>query len=324
MSRALGAAFLNHQVEQLEKTVVSNGASGNWRSRRQPGPPLNTYPQVTPKQSKRNLPVPLGMMESSRRDRDFPALSGRPQARERTGARTRHPQESPHVNGRRSSEEKEKTKEKGRDADVVVVDASVLVHALYQVKKWCRDGREEVIIIPLEGMDSQVRYMSLYSFLPRLALNTLDLLKKGTTSLAQRARAASRILEAQVGTNPRIRVQQDDAFILWDKINFDDALEHPEADCNSKHFGNTHSPEWVRRTISCARWEVEHANAPTSPAEANKKGSNLEQSNTNGHPHSEIATKGATSKPKVVLAILSAPPDLSPALQHSQTQLQPS
>lgn len=38
-----------------------------------------------------------------------------------------------------------------KDADVVVVDASVLVHALGRVKKWCREGRGEVIIVPLEG-----------------------------------------------------------------------------------------------------------------------------------------------------------------------------
>jgi hypothetical protein len=38
-----------------------------------------------------------------------------------------------------------------KDADIVVIDASVLVHALYQVKKWCRDGRKEILIVPLEG-----------------------------------------------------------------------------------------------------------------------------------------------------------------------------
>jgi hypothetical protein len=42
--------------------------------------------------------------------------------------------------------------EKEKDADVVVVDASVLVHALHQVKRWCREGREEVVIVPLEGV----------------------------------------------------------------------------------------------------------------------------------------------------------------------------
>ena len=58
------------------------------------------------------------------------------------------------VNGRRRSSEDKGLREREKDADVVVVDASVLVHALYQVKKWCRDGREEVIIIPLEGKRS--------------------------------------------------------------------------------------------------------------------------------------------------------------------------
>jgi hypothetical protein len=163
MSRALGAAFLNHQVEQLEKTVSSNGtASGNWRNRRQQGTPHNSYPQVAsnPKQSKQALPTPGGIMEVNRRDREFPALSGRPQARERNGVRTHthHPQDSSNmvINGRRKSSEDKGTREREKDADVVVVDASVLVHALYQVKKWCRDGREEVIIIPLEGMRSFV------------------------------------------------------------------------------------------------------------------------------------------------------------------------
>ena len=158
MSRALGAAFLNHQVEQLEKTVSNGAASGNWRSRRQLGLPHNTYAPVAPnpKQLKHTSPNPSGMMEVGRRDREFPALSGRPQVRERTGVRNLHAHEpSTHVNGRRrSSEEKEKEKNKDREkyADVIVVDASVLVHALYQLKKWCRDGREEVVIIPLEGM----------------------------------------------------------------------------------------------------------------------------------------------------------------------------
>ena len=75
----------------------------------------------------------------------------------------------------------------------------------------------------------------------------MDLLKKGTSPLAQKARSASRILEAQVGTNPRIRVQSDDAFVLWDKVSFDDATTNP-----------TSCPEWVRRIICCARWEIEN------------------------------------------------------------------
>lgn len=189
MSRALGAAFLNHQVEQLEKTV--GPGSGNWRDHRRTQPRTEMPGKVIRRKDGDGVEIDGGDGRVRRRE------DARPQ----------------------------------KDADIVVVDASVLVHALHHLKKWCRDGREEVVIIPLE------------------ALNTLDLLKKGTSAVAQRARAASRILEAQVGTNRRIRVQRDDAFVLWDSIFADQAPGvNPGA-----------SPEWVRRTICCARWEVEHA-----------------------------------------------------------------
>lgn len=90
-------------------------------------------------------------------------------------------------------------------------------------------------------------------------MNTLDLLKKGTSPLAQRARSASRILEAQVGTNPRIRVQRDDAFVPWDRIEFKDVLPDDDKDkATSQSLHLSGSPEWVRRMICCARWEVDH------------------------------------------------------------------
>jgi hypothetical protein len=92
------------------------------------------------------------------------------------------------------------------------------------------------------------------------ALNTLDLLKKGSTPLAQRARTASRMLESQVGTNTRVRVQQDAAFVLWDQIDFAD--DEPAVPSSSPSTPTSSpSPEWVRRTICCARWEVEHADS---------------------------------------------------------------
>ncbi|KAJ7812322.1 hypothetical protein B0H14DRAFT_3090508 [Mycena olivaceomarginata] len=108
---------------------------------------------------------------------------------------------------------------------------TVLVHALHQVKRWCREGREEVVIVPLE------------------ALNTLDLLKKGTSQLAQRARAASRILEAQ----------RDDAFVPWDRIAQTTPDQRP-------------LPRWVRRTVCCARWEVESTSTATAAAAAHATG----------------------------------------------------
>ncbi|KAG1869152.1 hypothetical protein C8R48DRAFT_597977, partial [Suillus tomentosus] len=163
-------------------------ASGNWRDRRHPQADLgNTNHRGvinhTPKQSP----------SSGNRSAKKSVAEAVPE-REHSEAKVQKP--------RKSSQEARGDK----DADMVVVDASVLVHALHQVKKWCRDGRDEIVIVPL------------------VALNTLDLLKKGTSPLAQRARSASRILEAQVGINPRIRhgVQRDDAFVPWDRIEFKD------------------------------------------------------------------------------------------------------
>ncbi|KAH9475549.1 hypothetical protein JR316_0012664 [Psilocybe cubensis] len=246
MSRALGAAFLSHQVEQLEKTVSSSSA--NWRDRKNPilynsngpGGPKRGSNSPGIKVAQRKIPA------KERKDNEF----------------DRSVNAAPGII-RRSYEEQRKDK----DADVVVVDASVLIHALYQVKKWCREGREEVIIVPLE------------------ALNTLDLLKKGTSSLAQKARTASRILEAQVGTNPRIRVQRDDAFVLWDKISF-----NSEGTESSPTNSNVNScPEWVRRIICCARWETEHPEEELKPVHAEK-----------------------LAPMKVVLAVLSTLPNMSP------------
>ncbi|KAJ7649646.1 hypothetical protein FB45DRAFT_818788 [Roridomyces roridus] len=208
MSRALGAAFLGHQVEQLERSA----GSGNWRSR-----------TPNPQQASR-------------------ANHGRGKAGTTKTVATAEPALL------------------NKDADVVVVDASVLVHAIHQVKKWCRDGCTEIVIVPLE------------------ALNTLDLLKKGTSAVAQRARAASRILEAQVGSNPRIRVQRDDAFAPWDTITFSSLEPSPAAATPEATDGPTpvaaaplpveSAPEWVRRTVCCARWQVENVDSTAASADS--------------------------------------------------------
>ncbi|KAJ7668887.1 hypothetical protein B0H17DRAFT_1209859 [Mycena rosella] len=231
MSRALGAAFLSHQVEQLEKSA----ASGNWRNR--------ATLQSSPKRERGQQPGSNATI----------ATTAKPAPRKKTAGVLVIPRDTPPASVRRSMEDE-------KDADVIVVDASVLVHALHQVKKWCRDGRAEVVIVPLE------------------ALNTLDLLKKGTSALAQRARAASRILEAQVGTNPRIRVQQDDAFVPWDAIPFSAPPPTVPASATSSSPPKSTtipvvpadaSPEWLRRTVCCARWELDAAApAPDASGEA--------------------------------------------------------
>jgi hypothetical protein len=69
------------------------------------------------------------------------------------------------------------------------------------------------------------------------------------------------MLESQVGTNPRVRVQQDSAFVLWDQIDFSDDDDEPSSPSTPTPAPASPSPEWVRRTICCARWEAEHADS---------------------------------------------------------------
>lgn len=66
------------------------------------------------------------------------------------------------------------------------------------------------------------------------------------------------MLEAQVGTNRRIRVQQDDAFVSWEAISFNTNSPNPLMG----------SPEWLRRTICCACWEAGRPEE-TSPGTGN-------------------------------------------------------
>ncbi|KZT30223.1 hypothetical protein NEOLEDRAFT_318632 [Neolentinus lepideus HHB14362 ss-1] len=247
MSRALGAAFLNHQVEQLEKTVTSGPAtnSNNWRERKR-----------SPHEH-----IDRGITPTGRGKRPLVPGAGK------RGGETERPKT-------RDGERWDK------DADIVVVDASVLIHCIGQFKRWCRDDRQEIVIVPLE------------------ALNTLDLLKKGTSPLAQRARAASRILEAQVGVNSRIRVQRDDAFVLWDDITFTgDDQDKDKVSAANTGLG---SPEWVRRTICCARWEVNSSTAAVISGE-----------NNNTLADDKKISDKTLPGPKVILAVVSSPAQLT-------------
>lgn len=132
MSRALGAAFLSHQVEQLEKSVTRGPASGNWRDRRQPQPDPPNHRSTTFTHGAR--PRPPSTQKQTKKDHAD---------RERDQPEHRH----------REKEKPRKSSDSAadKDADLVIVDASVLIHALYHVKKWCREGREEIVIVPLEG-----------------------------------------------------------------------------------------------------------------------------------------------------------------------------
>lgn len=143
MSRALGAAFLNHQVEQLERSVSNGPSSGNWRARR--AGQSNSLTQTPQNPSKRINSPGIKVLNKKQVEESEASRKDRAPNRDRNGVRS-----SPHeYSSRRKSSDEEKDE---KDADIIVVDASVLVHALYQVKKWCRDGRDEIIIVPLEGM----------------------------------------------------------------------------------------------------------------------------------------------------------------------------
>lgn len=115
MSRALGAAFLNHQVEELSKKTLEVGSQRPWERRGSRGGGQRPLP--------RNARQP-------RNDEQKGVIRS---------------------TDREHSSEREDRPAGKKDAGIVVVDASVLVHALGQLKGWCRNNREETIIVPLEG-----------------------------------------------------------------------------------------------------------------------------------------------------------------------------
>ena len=129
MARTLGAAFLNHQVEELSKKTMamdlqkprerrgSRGVGGQRSS------PRNARQQQTDEQR-----------------------------------RVRSP------DGEHSSEREDKTAGK-KDASVIVVDASVLIHALGKLKAWCRHNRGEIIIVPLEGTRNRLNVLLIRSLI---------------------------------------------------------------------------------------------------------------------------------------------------------------
>ncbi|KAB5591197.1 hypothetical protein CTheo_5371 [Ceratobasidium theobromae] len=219
MSRALGAAFLSHQVAELERTNQQRSRTPRSRGGRSGG------------------------MRRAERD-DYDPDFDRARAKAAFGIHTdeswRRPQSSDDTASESTSPPRQTLiLDRPPRADVIVVDASVLIHALGAVQRWCHNGHTEVVI-PLE------------------ALNTLDILKSGTNQVAARSRAASRLLEEEVGNNPRIRVQRDDAFVPWDTIAAKSASggnsvpNQPDTRWKVEGAG---APEWMKRMVCCAKWE---------------------------------------------------------------------
>lgn len=140
MSRALGAAYLGHQVAKLESRIN------------------NTDPSAY---------SPANSPRGGGRGRG-PRGGGRVWTPERSGQRSRrrsftlHPvaaeagSEPPQASTPSSGQAAPVPKEKPIMANVIVLDASVLVHALGQVKRWCKEERKETLIVPLEGASRQI------------------------------------------------------------------------------------------------------------------------------------------------------------------------
>ncbi|KAG9019861.1 hypothetical protein FRB90_003452 [Tulasnella sp. 427] len=249
LSRALGTAFLSHQVAQLEQNILKGSNSGHQA-----------------KNNARSGGSSRGGRGGSRGGGRGGGRGGHPRPQLGTPSRIDDNQGG----NRRSDTERPLNRNSGQQitqekiADRIVVDASVLIHALGTVRTWCRDSSKEVIIIPLE------------------ALNTLDLLKKGSSRTAIQARNASRLLEEQVGTNPRILVQQDRGYIPWEEVfaqstgnrlsaesaKTASSVEESGVQSSSevsepippaislgaaKRIGEP--PEWLKRTVCCAKFE---------------------------------------------------------------------
>ncbi|KDQ07806.1 hypothetical protein BOTBODRAFT_180375 [Botryobasidium botryosum FD-172 SS1] len=308
MARALGAAFLSHQVEELEHRVSGmhirrNSSGGGGRGGRGGGRGGRGSGRVESAAYSRGSPEPNRFRSESPPQRSYPSHRGRGRgAGGDTGSsRVASPTHNGSFNGRgATSISPRKTAPPGRSlASTIVVDASVLVYALGQIRSWCREDRHEEIIIPLE------------------ALNTLDLLKKGSSQLAQRARAASRVLEEQVGANPRIKVQRDAEFVLWDDVFrgatiLDGDIEGDSPGLHDKANGDTKAtrvpvpdapaPEWMRQVVCCALWEIKRVSEHTGSIDG-----------TSPIPNSSPRPAASSPHKRAVLAIIEAAPISPPS-----------
>lgn len=141
MSRALGAAYLGHQVAKLESRINS----------------ADPFPS-----SRGGSPRGGGRGRGARG-------GSRAWTPERNGQRPRKRSFTLHPIAAEPGSEPQKAsipnsgplapvpvvpKEKPIMANVIVLDASVLVYALGQVKRWCKEERKETLIVPLEGVSS--------------------------------------------------------------------------------------------------------------------------------------------------------------------------
>lgn len=164
MSRALGAAFLGHQVAQLENRINKT-------------PP-------SPSPSPRGGAIRGGRgggRGGGGRIWNPDRNGGQGVQRARKRSFSLHPEEA------QLSAEGEVTalasplpivsvaKDRPIMANVIILDASVLVYALGQVKRWCKEERKETLIVPLEGESFPVSRCACTNYLTYPTPNSIQL-----------------------------------------------------------------------------------------------------------------------------------------------------
>lgn len=64
-------------------------------------------------------------------------------------------------------------------------------------------------------------------------------------------------------------MQSDDAYVLWGEIPFDSAGGETDESLDPKSMQS--APEWLRRVVSCARWELDRAEKADADEKQEKK-----------------------------------------------------
>lgn len=142
MSRALGAAFLSHQVEQLEKSVQRDGRGDGTRGKDYHH--KDRHPGGRGRRGGYNQPAVASVAPAP-----FPGRG----KRERNGKEDKGGDVT-HINSpNNKTREREVHEVEEKEADLLILDASVLIHCLTRVKNWCRRGRQEILVVPLEGKE---------------------------------------------------------------------------------------------------------------------------------------------------------------------------
>lgn len=111
------------------------------------------------------------------------------------------------------------------------------------------------------------------------------------------------MLEQQVGTNPRIKVQRDEAYVLWDNIPFHKPASDVNDDGASEDKHKLNTPEWVRRTICCARWEFDQLKPAESESNAGESEEPAPISSNNAKSAVNTSIQRSTSPPPVIVAV---------------------